>query len=238
MTYNKDGILFEYELVYTNRKTIEIRIEPNGLVKLKLPMGASKKVVSHVFDKKATWIDEKVKFALSHALPRRLYKTGEKVLFLGEKHTLKITRRPTDKGKISFVDQEFILIVPENVTNEFMRNMLIALYKKLLKRVILERIHHFQSSFSVLVNKVTIRDQKTRWGSCSSGRNLSFNYRLLMAPKGVIDYIVIHEMSHLEHMNHSKVFWQKVHEVMPDYKHHETWLKNNGKHLNFDLEVL
>lgn len=79
--------------------------------------------------------------------------------------------------------------------------------------------------------KITIRNQKTRWGSCSQTGTLSFNYRLMMAPPAVIDYVIVHELCHLTHMNHSKDFWNKVALVMPDYATHKRWLKDHGSEL-------
>ena len=75
---------------------------------------------------------------------------------------------------------------------------------------------------------ITVRDQKSRWGSCSSRGTLSFNYRLIFAPPKVLDYVVIHELCHLTHMNHSKEFWNMVEDILPDYKEHRKWLKENG----------
>lgn len=76
--------------------------------------------------------------------------------------------------------------------------------------------------------KITIRNQKTRWGSCSQTGTLSFNYRLMMAPPAVIDYVIVHELCHLTHMNHSKAFWNKVASILPDYSKSRRWLKENG----------
>lgn len=237
MYYHYEDKFFEYKVVYSNRKSIEIRIEQNGIVVFKVPKKTPDKIIEDVIKKRLTWIDEKVHLVLGQTMPVRDYENGEKVLYLGAKIDLKITRRSTDKAKISLVDNELVLIVPDNYDKDHIKEMLTALYKKLLKRHIASRIEVYQKHFKFRPEKVTIRDQKTRWGSCSSARNLSFNYRLMMAPKGVIDYIIVHEMSHLEHMNHSKSFWKKVHQVMPDYKKHEAWLKSHGALLNFDWEV-
>lgn len=82
--------------------------------------------------------------------------------------------------------------------------------------------------------RITIRDQKTRWGSCSSTGTLSFNYRLMFAPPRVLDYVVVHELCHLTYMNHSRDFWNLVGAVMPEYKVHRTWLKEHGEELNIE----
>lgn len=81
---------------------------------------------------------------------------------------------------------------------------------------------------------ITIRDQKTRWGSCSSRGTLSFNYRLIFAPPKVLDYVVVHELCHLTHMNHSKEFWNMVASVMPDYKICKNWLRDHGHELTLE----
>lgn len=80
--------------------------------------------------------------------------------------------------------------------------------------------------------KITIRNQKTRWGSCSQTGTLSFNYRLMMAPPEVIDYVIVHELCHLTHMNHSKAFWGKVADILPDYAKRKQWLKVHGHELD------
>ena len=237
MFYSYDDKCFEYEVTYSNRKSVEIRIEPGGLVKLKVPKKTSDQVIEDVLKKKLDWIDEKIEKLRTSGLPVRSYEHGENVLYLGKKLRLNITHRNTDRGRISLVDNELVLIIPSSYDSATVKEMIIALYKKLLNRIIKERIHEYQKHFKFKVNKISIRDQKTRWGSCSSARNLSFNYRLMMAPIEVIDYIVVHEMCHLEHMNHSKSFWKKVHEVMPDYKKHEKFLKEKGFLLNLDWKV-
>ncbi len=81
---------------------------------------------------------------------------------------------------------------------------------------------------------ITIRDQKTRWGSCSSRGTLSFNYRLVFAPLKILDYVVVHELCHLTHMNHSRDFWGLVEQVMPDYRERRAWLKEHGQELSLE----
>lgn len=78
-----------------------------------------------------------------------------------------------------------------------------------------------------------IKEQKTRWGSCSKKGNLNFNWRIILAPPGILDYVVVHELSHLVYMDHSKNFWHTVSEYMPDYKNARLWLRKNGERLMF-----
>lgn len=82
------------------------------------------------------------------------------------------------------------------------------------------------------ITRITIRSQKTRWGSCSSKGGLNFNWRLYLAPPEILDYVVVHELCHLVEMNHSKAFWDLVGSILPDYKEREQWLKDNGSSLD------
>ncbi len=88
-----------------------------------------------------------------------------------------------------------------------------------------KRVIFFSMQMKVYFGNVTIRNQKTRWGSCSSKGNLNFNCQLMRMPPEVIDYVVVHELCHLKEMNHSKVFWEEVEKVMPDYQKHRDYLK-------------
>ena len=86
------------------------------------------------------------------------------------------------------------------------------------------------------VNRIVIRNQKTRWGSCSSKRNLNFNWRLVMAPQEILDYIVVHELCHLAYLDHSRQFWQLVEVILPDYMQRRNWLRVNGGLLEWETE--
>lgn len=90
------------------------------------------------------------------------------------------------------------------------------------------RVAHFSKQVGVNYGRITIRNQKTRWGSCSSKGNLNFNCLLMLAPPEVIDYVVVHELCHRKEMNHSKAFWYEVAKILPDYKKHVQWLRNEG----------
>lgn len=98
-------------------------------------------------------------------------------------------------------------------------------------KVILVKVKNYASLMNVQYGRITIRNQKTRWGSCSSKGNLNFNCLLMLAPDEVVDYVVIHELCHLIEMNHSKAFWKQVEQMMPDYKKHRKWLKDHGNEI-------
>lgn len=115
-------------------------------------------------------------------------------------------------------------------TEKLTREKVIALAEEALK-VIPERVEYFAKVIGVTYGKITVRNQKTRWGSCSSKGNLNFNCLLMLAPTEVLDYVVVHELCHRKQMNHSKAFWLEVEKVLPDYKEARKWLKEDGSQI-------
>ena len=97
--------------------------------------------------------------------------------------------------------------------------------------IIPDRTAYFASLIGVTYGRITICNQKTRWGSCSARGNLNFNCLLMLAPPEVLDYVIVHELCHRKEMNHSPRFWSEVAKVIPDYKNHEKWLKTEGTRL-------
>ena len=97
--------------------------------------------------------------------------------------------------------------------------------------IIPKRVSYYAEMIGVTYDRITIRNQKTRWGSCSAKGNLNFNCLLMLMPMEIIDYVVIHELCHRKEMNHSKRFWDEVEKVLPDYKERRKWLKENGSRI-------
>ena len=115
-------------------------------------------------------------------------------------------------------------------TEKLTREKVIALAEEALK-IIPARVEYFAKVIGVTYGKITIRNQKTRWGSCSSKGNLNFNCLLMLAPPEVLDYVVVHELCHRKQMNHSKAFWLEVEKVLPNYKEVRKWLKEEGSQM-------
>ena len=100
-----------------------------------------------------------------------------------------------------------------------------------------ERVAYYHGITGGNYTSITVRDQKSRWGSCSSRGTLSFNYRLIFAPPTILDYVVVHELCHLTHMNHSADFWNMVASVMPEYKVYRRWLRDHGHELTLEAHM-
>ena len=107
-------------------------------------------------------------------------------------------------------------------------------YRNAARQQFESRVAYFHRITGGNYTSVTVRDQNTRWGSCSSRGTLSFNYRLIFAPPAVLDYVVVHELCHLSHMDHSKNFWNMVASVMPEYGEYRKWLREHGQELTLE----
>lgn len=120
---------------------------------------------------------------------------------------------------------------PTSDLTDVQRDALQKRYIDAAKEYIPMRVSYFNQYTGGTYRRITIRDQKTRWGSCSAKGTLSFNWRLMLAPPAILDYVVVHELCHLTHMNHSAAFWAAVEAVCPDYRTCRKWLKDHGQEL-------
>ena len=161
----------------------------------------------------------------------------------GGKVTVRIPLRGSEKFAISLAESKKNWIascvlklqnVPVQREKTPSEKRLEAIYRKAAREYFPKRVSHYARMLGVTYGKISIRDQKTRWGSCSSEGNLSFNWRLILAPPDVLDYVVIHELCHRKEMNHSKEFWALVESLMPEYKERRKWLRENGNNLTLD----
>lgn len=132
-------------------------------------------------------------------------------------HYLKIQKRKAAK--------------PRSDLSDIQRAALEQRYMDAARSYIPKRVAYFNTMTGGTYNRISIRSQKTRWGSCSSKGTLSFNWRLMLAPPAILDYVVVHELCHLKHMNHSAEFWNAVEKVFPDYRNARKWLKEHGNEL-------
>jgi len=121
--------------------------------------------------------------------------------------------------------------MPVSDLTPLQRKALEKRYRQAAREYIPSRVAYYERIIGVTHDSIRIRDQKTRWGSCSAKGNLNFNWRLMLAPPRVLDYVVVHELCHRKEMNHSKAFWNAVETVLPDYKQLKKWLKDNGHSL-------
>lgn len=163
--------------------------------------------------------------------PRLKLENGEQISWLSEKRNLIVVREDRKHGKAKCVMDKLILFVPYEADYYCKRELLEKWFRKEASLILREKAKEFAKLLSVEFKEIRIKDQRSRWGSCSSKGNLNFNWRIVMAPEPVCDYVVIHELCHLKHMDHSENFWHLVQSICPEYKQYRRWLKENGASL-------
>ena len=204
--------IIEFNVQYGNRKKLSIHIDSFGFITVKAPKDTSKEIIVSAIESKGKWILEKIhEIEVARETPKaREYHAQGKFLYL---------------GKECFLHE---LIDSSELNEEVLKRNLKKFYINSCKTIVEERIKIYQKQLKVKPKIIEIVESKAKWGSCSSDKKLTFNYRLAMAPIEVIDYVIIHELCHLLHMNHDRSFWRRVGSIMPDYKEKEEYLARHG----------
>ncbi len=212
-------------IIRSRRKTIALIIDPDGNLTVRAPIGVSPMLIDRFVRDKSEWIQKNQAVARSRKLKVHQYLPGELFYYLGKGYPLEYREK---QEKLLVLERSFMMNVnARQHPAEIFKNW----YKAEAKRIFTERTAFLGHKFGLTYNQIRITSARTRWGSCSSKMNLSFSWRLVMAPLASIDYVIIHELIHVEHPNHSKRFWERVRSIEPDYKSHRSWLKQNGNQL-------
>lgn len=215
----------DIEIKKLEKKSVSIEIDNRGKVIFRVPVNIKVSELEKIIDKRFEWIINNVKKVkeLNKNILERQFEEDEIFLYLGEEYKLKFDKIPRiDENK------KYIYTTENN-----RKESLEKLYKFLAKDYIIKRVEYYLDYFEEKPQSIKIKKQKTRWGSCSFKNNLNFNYKIIMARKQIVDYLVIHEMCHMKHKNHSTEFWNTVKEILPDYKS----LKEELKAIGFKLDL-
>ncbi len=153
-----------------------------------------------------------------------------KIRYLGKVYRIVVILDNSSPIRVELKENKAFLTLPDR-NEKLIRQVIEAWYKWAAKSLFEERVNVWADCMQLSYRHIFIKNQKTRWGSCSKQQNLNFNLKVIMAPLDVVDYVVIHELAHLKEMNHSRSFWQLVEEFCPDYKKQLAWLKENGYEL-------
>lgn len=221
------------------RRSVAIAIDASARVTVSIPHFLKRSLVQDIVRKRAQWIlDKQAHFEkLGRLYPEKTYANGEEVLLLGERYYLQIREEGNAQACETLPEPErkILLRIPANLEalqkTGTIKETLQSWYLAEASRIIKPRVKYFQSLLGLISKKVMVKKQEKRWGSCSRGGEIRFNWKLIMAPQAVIDYVIAHEICHLRHMNHSPSFWNLVATVVPDYKKHRAWLREHGAFL-------
>jgi predicted metal-dependent hydrolase len=220
-----DGVNIEYTLVQAPRRDVLIQALYGGVIRVYAPKSARLKDVDRLVMENSKMILE-----TRERLKPAPLRDGETIMIEGAPRTVRL-RSGSPGGQLA--PGEFIITAPDVSDGDSVRKQAVAFLSKYALMRIRERIDRYLPLTGGEVNRVAVRAQRSRWGSCSSRHNLSFNWRLIMAPPQCLDYVVIHELCHLKEFNHSPRFWSLVEAQMPDYKVWKDYLRRNGAGLIF-----
>jgi len=158
----------------------------------------------------------------------RVYDNGEVFQYLGCSYPMEIVQDINIKQDHVVIAGDKLTVYVKQPEYETIKQALKRFYYQNCKALVERRIRYYQSSFKVKPRSIRIMDSNSRWGTCDSNLQLTFNWKLAMAPLEVIDYIVVHEMCHMVHLNHDRSFWRLVGKMLPDYKERESWLAQSS----------
>jgi predicted metal-dependent hydrolase len=212
---------------------LEVRTQ-SGLTVV-VPRSYDVSQISEFLNEKRRWILDKL-VKLGHINPPCAgagIKSGDTIPYLGR--NLRVVRRKNSRGKDSIQVEGKSLVVSLNSTGVSLRLILESWYRREAEKLIRKRLGELSRQLGVRYGRLTIRGAKTRWGSCSQKGNLNFNWKLLMVPEPIIDYVIIHELAHLKEMNHSKKFWHLVGQHCPQWRRSRKWLKVHEAKLSAKL---
>ncbi len=209
-----------------NARRISLHIDKDGL-RVTAPRFASAKKVTCIVKEKKNWVEKWMRFYAAAPKPPVL-QAGSVITYLGEQCFVAYARAKREKVELNNGVLTLFLKSEANAAK-----VLQKWFAGQAGQLAGQRVSLLSSIVGVEVNRVRIKNHRSRWGSCSTNKNLNFNWRMAMAPLDVVDYLVIHELVHLKHFNHDTGFWEEVQRFCPGYAKHEEWLKKNGSALGF-----
>lgn len=197
---------------------MKLRITASREVTLVLPIKISLKKGLAFLDQEKLWIKDQIRKIEAPVA----FEDGAFIPFKGQK--LQISHEPDRRGLV-WIEGEKLLVAgnaaraPQRVKSWILREV---------RALVTEKAESYAEEIQVCVKQIAIKDQKSRWGSCSSRGNLNFSWRLILMPENILDYVVAHEVAHLRHMNHSAEFWSLVKKMHPEMEQSKKWLKQHG----------
>jgi predicted metal-dependent hydrolase len=213
--------LVNFTILRSNRSSLAIQIKPDGSVIVKAPHLVPKFLINRFVSEHSDWIQKQLDTHRFVAHKSKQYTHGEEFLYLGKPYVL-------DIGAYTSISvSETKLCFPRALQFRTQKELL-NWYQKEARLLITKQVALHSEVMGVSYGSITFSDTKSKWGSCSHDNNLQFNWRLVMAPFLVLNYVVIHELTHIHHKNHSQAFWMAVAKHNPSYRQQRLWLKKYG----------
>lgn len=212
------------KIIRSRRRTLSLEVTPEATLIVRAPLKTSSASIEEMIRQKRSWILRKQdEMKRRPASPCHEYTDGEIFLFLGRSYPLHIV----DWGSTTIKRSDKLYVSRKLMPH--IRNVLKHWYIEQARKDLEARCRCFSMKTGLTPTAIRISDARKRWGSCTHTGNLNFSWRLLQAPPGIINYVVVHELVHLSQPDHSKKFWEKVRKIMPDYERRRKWLHENER---------
>jgi predicted metal-dependent hydrolase len=231
-------IIDNHPITYTvtyqkNRKSVQLKLKSTDHIAITAPTQFPKEGIEKILLDKSKWIIKQIDRLTSIATNpiNKSISPGAAILYLGQPHTLIFITKNNCEPAVHLEENKIVLHLPLLAPNDISATSQLLLsqwYFDRALKTLSAKTAFWASTIKVNPKRITIKDQKTRWGSCSSRGNINYNWRIIMAPKEVIDYLIVHELCHLRIPNHSESFWQEVEKYSPNFKQYRAWLRING----------
>ena len=202
-----------------------LRVCPDGSLRVTLPRAGSKRAAREFIERQRAWIDRERARILNERAALQ-WRDGTEIWLRGER--VRISASTAADGTLSICCADRHVRAAAGVT---VRDAVLWDLRRLAAAELAPRLHELAAVHGLAVGRVSIRDQRSRWGSCARGGNIALNFRLVQMPPSVRDYVLLHELMHLRQQNHSRRFWRLVEEVCPHFRDAEQWLRTEGKGL-------
>lgn len=214
-------------IIYSKRQTFSLEIDEWGKLTVRAPKKATEKEIEQVLVEKQNWILTKQQVAKLKKPKDYSFDGTDDFFFLGKKYPVLFH---TAKEIIVFDGEQFLI---NEKYRDKIKDVMTKWYKDKALKIASFLTDKYTDKLGIKHRNVKITSAKTRWGSCSSQKNININWRLVLAPLQVLEYVVAHEVAHLKYMDHSAKFWFTVEELQPEYKTYKKWLKDNHNLLKF-----
>lgn len=215
------------KIIRSKRKTIALVLTHDATLVIRAPLKTPVDYLENLVNKKRDWIRAKLQEIQNKPKSKaKEFVNGESFYYLGKSYRLKIV----DCVGIDIELKDNLLLSQAKVPCA--RDVVIKWYKSVAEKKIKERCEWYSSLTGYKPLSIKITDAQKRWGSSGPKGTVNFSWRLIMAPLEIIDYVIVHELVHLEQRDHSRFFWNKVKSILPDFKKRQKWLKDNGRALD------
>jgi predicted metal-dependent hydrolase len=234
--------IIDYKLIRNPQtESVSIAVEWQNGVTITAPNSLPIDTINSTLYKKGTWILNKwyeVNEILEAPMPKE-YVSGEKFAYLGRHYKLKVHKEDALKmTSVKLYRGRFLAYVPKNLSAKEQRDELYLAFKKWYilhgQTKVQERQNLYQQIMDVTALKVALKEQRMRWGTCTKEGAIYLNWRIVMAPVSVLDYVLVHELAHIKYPDHSNEFWRFVQSILPDFEQRKEWLRINGPKLSVD----